>query len=275
MKELTGKVAVITGAGSGIGRALALSLAQQGCPLALADINLSALEETRELTQSKHKISLHELDVSDKAAVFAFAESANSEHGQIDIVINNAGVALAETVENDDYADMEWLFNINFWGVVHGTKAFMPFLKQRPQSHLINISSIFGVIAVPTQSSYNASKFAVRGYTEALRQETAGTSLNVTCVHPGGIKTNIVRNGRLKVSVDGNRDTRSMIEEFDQLARTSSEQAAAAIIKGIKKNKKRVLIGADAKFLDLLQRLLPTLYTSVLSAAFKLKPKVN
>lgn len=271
MKDLNAKVAVITGAGSGIGRALALNLAEQGCALVLADINEETLEETKALLVSKQKVSLHRLDVGNKEAVFSFADEAYKEHGQIDIVINNAGVALSDTVENSNYEDMRWLFDINFWGVVHGTKAFMPYLQQRPEAQLVNISSIFGIIAVPTQSAYNAAKFAVRGFTEALRQEVAGTKLNVTCVHPGGIKTNIVRNSRFRVGIDDNADEASMISEFDKLARTSPEQAAATIVKGILKNKKRILIGADAKFMDILQRFLPVHYTSVFAAAIKMR----
>lgn len=271
MKNLNAKVAVITGAGSGIGRALALNLAQQGCALALADINEAALEETRSLIVSNQKVSLHGLDVGNKDAVFAFADEVYKEHSQIDIVINNAGVALSDTVENATYDDMQWLFDINFWGVVHGTKAFMPYLQQRPEAQLVNISSIFGIIAVPTQSTYNAAKFAVRGFTEALRQEVAGSNLKVTCVHPGGIKTNIARNSRFKVGIDASTTAANMAQEFDKVARTSPEQAAATIIKGIQKDKKRILIGADAKILDMLQRFLPVHYTSVFAAALKLK----
>ena len=192
-----GKIAVITGAGSGIGRALALQLNREGCELYLSDINATGLNETLDtLLRKDVSADGQVLDVADKAGVHAWAERIGIARGHVDIVINNAGVALISTVEDSDYENLEWLMGINFWGVVYGTQAFLPLLRKSTQGHLVNLSSVFGLFSVPTQSAYNAAKFAVRGYTEALRQEMEGTNVHVCCVHPGGIKTNIARVAR-------------------------------------------------------------------------------
>jgi NADP-dependent 3-hydroxy acid dehydrogenase YdfG len=186
MAYVQGKIAVITGAASGIGRALALQLNRDGCELFLSDINEGGLNETVSLLTRKDIPNVSQvLDVASKEAVHAWADRIAASKGHVDIVINNAGVALLATVEECDYANLEWLMGINFWGVVYGTQAFLPLLRKSGQGHLVNLSSVFGLIAVPTQSAYNAAKFAVRGYTEALRQEMAGTNVHVCCVHPG------------------------------------------------------------------------------------------
>jgi NADP-dependent 3-hydroxy acid dehydrogenase YdfG len=267
MTYVQGKIAVITGAGSGIGRAVALQLNREGCELYLSDINAPNLQQTLALLSRKDvPADGHVLDVADKAAMHAWAERIAAARGHVDIVINNAGVALIATVEASRYEDLEWLMGINFWGVVYGTQAFLPLLRRAEQGHLVNLSSVFGLIGVPTQSAYNAAKFAVRGYTEALRQEMHGTNVHVCCVHPGGIKTNIARTAR------GGNTTMSVEErgsEFEKLARTTPEVAAQKIISAIEKRKKRLLIGADATIISLLCRLFPVSYTRFLLALAK------
>ena len=266
MQVLDGKVAVITGAGSGIGRALAEQLAKEGCALALADIDQENLESlAAELRLAKVDVSCHVLDVANRAAVYAFADEVLAHHGSAQIIINNAGVAVSQTVADLCYDDFEWLMGINFWGVVHGTKAFLPHLLKNNDGHIVNVSSIFGIIGVPTQSAYNASKFAVRGFTEALRQEVQGTQVKVSCVHPGGIKTNIAKSARFYRDMSGNQDAARSAANFDKIARTTPAEAARVIIDGIKRNNPRILIGADARLLDRLQRLMPVSYSRILA----------
>ncbi|BAN50162.1 SDR family oxidoreductase [Metapseudomonas resinovorans] len=266
MQSFAGKVAIITGASSGIGRALAQQLAAQGCHLALADIDAEGLEVTTAPLRSPDlRVSTHTLDVADRDAMHGFAEQVLAHHGRAHLVINNAGVAVSQTIEEMRYDDFEWLMGINFWGVVHGTKAFLPHLLAQGEGHIVNLSSIFGIVSVPTQGAYNASKFAVRGFTEALRQELCHTPIKVSCVHPGGIRTNIARSARFYQGVDGKSDAGKAAARFDQLARTSAEQAARVILDGIRAGRPRILIGADARFLDRLQRLLPANYPRLLA----------
>ena len=262
MTYVNGKIAALTGAGSGIGRALALQLNREGCELFLSDISADGLNETLAMLSRKDvSADIHILDVADKLGVYAWAEKIAKAKGHVDIVINNAGVALMSTVENNRYEDLEWLMGVNFWGVVYGTQAFLPLLRKSQQGHLVNISSLFGLMSVPTQSAYNAAKFAVRGYTEALRQEMDGSNVHVCCVHPGGIKTNIARAARSEGS-DVNANERD--SEFQKLARTSPEEAAAQIIDAMEKHKKRLLIGMDAKLISLICRLFPVRYPRLL-----------
>ncbi len=258
MAYSNGKIAAITGAGSGIGQALARALNREGCRLLLCDISEKGLADTvQSLSRSDVPVQTRVIDVSDKAAMQGWARDIASEHGHVDIVVNNAGVGTGAPVEETKYEDIEWLMGINFWGVVYGTMEFLPLLRKAPQGHLVNISSIFGMVGIPTQSAYNAAKFAVRGYTEALRQEMTGSNVHVCCVHPGGIKTNIVRNARM----DGSeREREESVANFDKLANTSAESAAQQIIRAIEKRKKRLLIGLDAKFVSLLSRLFPVNY---------------
>lgn len=258
MAYSAGKTAVITGAGSGIGRALAQQLNREGCALFLSDINAQSLQATVDAFE-RPEISTQQtvLDVADKAAVYAWASEVEDRTGHVDIVINNAGVALLELVEDCNYDNIEWLMGINYWGVVYGTQAFLPLLRRSEQGHLVNISSIFGVIAVPTQSAYNSAKFAVRGYTEALRQEMAGTNVHVCCVHPGGIRTNIAKAAR---GGDPAQSADERGKQFEQMARTTPESAAQQIIRAVEKRKKRLLIGKDAKLIDIIQRLFPVSY---------------
>jgi NADP-dependent 3-hydroxy acid dehydrogenase YdfG len=270
MKSFTDKVAVITGAGSGIGRALAQQLSIEGAHLALSDVNEAGLEETKASFNGKGKVSLTKLDVADRIAFEQYTKDVINEFGHADLLFNNAGVALAQTVNDCSYEDFEWLMNINFWGVVYGTKSFLPHMLERPEAAIINISSIFGIVALPTQSQYNAAKFAVRGFTESLRQEVKDSNVYVGCVHPGGIKTNIVANGRIHTSMVGEQTHTQQIEEFNKMARTTPKKAAQTILNGILKNKRRILIGQDAKFMDRLQRLFPEKYTSIFGALLKL-----
>lgn len=268
MKQFKGKVAAITGAGSGIGRALALQLAKEGCSLALSDVNEVGLQETAQQARASGvRVHVQKLDVANRDAVYAWADAVAAELGKVNLIFNNAGVGLSETVEDMSYENFEWLMNINFWGVVYGTKAFLPHLKASGDGHVINISSVFGFIAFPTQSAYNAAKFAVRGFTESLREEMAidGYPVGVTCVHPGGIKTNIARTARMgNVARYGAADQQSAAQQFEAMARTTPDEAARTILEGVRKSRPRVLIGLDARLIDTVQRLLPTGYQRLL-----------
>ena len=270
MKTVKGKVAAITGAGSGIGRATAELLARNGCNLAISDVNEQGLAETAEKCRAHGvQVRTKRVDVAQREAVHAWAKEVARELGAVHIVINNAGVALGATIEDTRYEDFEWLMNINFWGVVHGTKAFLPHLKAAGEGHIVNISSVFGLIGVPTQAAYNAAKFAVKGFTEALRQElqVEGLPIGVTCVHPGGIKTNIARAARM-THRKGWVDEKSSAD-FEKFFSTTPERAAANIYSAILGNRPRKLIGADAVFIDLMQRMMPTFYQRILVSGAK------
>ena len=268
MTAINGSAAAITGAASGIGRALALELAAGGCDVAIADRDEAGLAATAaELATRGRKVTTHRVDVSDPAQIQAFATAATAAHPGLNIVINNAGVALLGQFGEIDQAQFEWLMNINFWGVVHGTRAFLPHLERQKAAHIVNISSIFGIIAPSGQTAYCASKFAVRGFSESLRHEfwLNNSPVQLTVVHPGGIKTNIVRNMRTGAAITDNARRVESIERFDtEFAKTTSEVAAQTIIRGIEKNAPRVLIGNDAKFMDLLQRFRPGKYFKVM-----------
>jgi len=262
MKSFGEKVAAVTGAGSGIGRELALELGRQGCHLALCDLNAASLKETVALCAPLGvRITSAALDVADRDAVYAWAEAVAAEHGQVNLIFNNAGVALASTIEGGSYEDLAWIVGINFWGVVYGTKAFLPHLRASGEGHVINLSSVFGLTAAPGNGTYNATKFAVRGFTEALRQELEmmGAPVSATCVHPGGIKTNIAQNARYATLEGlGNADEHKVRLAFEKAFVTSAQSAALAILKGVRCNRRRVLIGLDAHALDLLVRLAPS-----------------
>jgi NAD(P)-dependent dehydrogenase (short-subunit alcohol dehydrogenase family) len=255
MRTIKNTVAVVTGAGSGIGRALAQSLAAQGARLALADVNSKGLEETHKLLGSA-EAKTYSVDVSKASAVGAFARDVERDFGSAALLVNNAGVALQGTFMEISLDDMEWLMGINFWGVVYGCRFFLPLLQKAPEAHLVNISSVFGMIGPPGQAAYCSAKFAVRGFTEVLRQELRLTNVKVTCVHPGGIRTRIAENARTGAGADITL-TAQMRERFAQVARTSPEKAASVIMNGILRNKPRVLIGSDAVQVDFLQRLFP------------------
>lgn len=276
MKTFHDKVAAITGAGSGIGRALALNLARQGCELALSDVNEAGLAETVEqVSRFEVKVSHQRVDVADFEAVRQWADQVMIEHGRVNLIFNNAGVAHAGTVEGNALDDYHWIMNINFWGVVNGTKAFLPHIKASGSGHVINVSSVFGLFSQPGMSAYNASKFAVRGFTESLRQELdmAACGVSASCVHPGGIRTNIAKTARMNDSlakVTG-QDAEQARQQFnDQLLRTTPEQAAKVIINGVLANKRRILIGADAHALDWMQRSMPSLYQRLVTVSMRL-----
>lgn len=268
METFTGRVAAITGAGSGIGRALARELARRGAHLALSDLDEAGLAETVSMCEgSAVKVTSQRVDVADRAAVFAWADKVADEHGKVNLVVNNAGVALAATIDEGSIEDIEWLMGINYWGVVYGTKAFLPHLKASGEGHIVNLSSVFGLISVPSQSAYNSAKFAVRGFTDALRMEleVAGVGVSCTTVHPGGIKTNIARNARIDPALHeaaGSREEQA--KRFDRMAMTSSEKAARQILTAVERNRRRVLVGPDAKVIDLVSRLPAGLYQRVL-----------
>ncbi len=259
MKTFRGRVAAVTGAGSGIGRALARELAARGAHLALSDINEATLAETVMLCEAAGaaaKITSQRVDVADRGAVFAWADQVVADHGRVNLIFNNAGVALAASIEAMSYEDFEWLMSINFWGVVHGTKAFLPHLKAAGEGHVINMSSVFGLISVPGQAAYNAAKFGVRGFTDALRMELEMSPCGVSCttVHPGGVKTNIARNARVDPSM-ALGDPGAAADEFDKMARTTPESAARQILLGVTRDRRRVLVGPDAAVIDLVSRL--------------------
>lgn len=222
------------------------------------------------MRQQDRQVSSHVLDVADRTSVFAFADAVLAHHGNAHLIINNAGVAVSQTIANLSYQDFEWIMGINFWGVVHGTKAFLPHLLKNNAGHIVNISSIFGIVSMPSQGAYNASKFAVRGFTEALRQELHSSNVQVSCVHPGGIKTDIARSARFYQGINGQCDASRAAADFDKLAHTTAEQAARVIVKGIKGKYPRILIGNDARLLDWIQRLLPSAYPRLLA---RLLPK--
>ncbi|MDB5900652.1 MAG: short-chain dehydrogenase, partial [Ramlibacter sp.] len=259
---MRGKVAAITGAGSGLGRALALGLARGGATVAVSDIDEAGLAETaRQLAALGAAFGATRLDVADRAAVFAWANATAQAHGRVNLVINNAGVALAAAAESVRLEDFQWIMGINFWGVVHGTQAFLPHLRASGAGHVVNISSIFGIVAMPTQATYNASKFAVRGFTESLRMEmqAEGAAIGVTCVHPGGIATNIARAGRIDPQLQRltGQDADTFRRESDRMLQvTTPEAAARQVLAGVRRNASRVLVGRDARVLDIMQRLL-------------------
>jgi short-subunit dehydrogenase len=254
--------AAITGAASGIGRALAIELARRSCDLALADRDEAGLKSLAAEIGTARKVSVHRVDVSEPGDIAQFARDVIAAHPMLNILVNNAGVALFGQFEEIDQAQMDWLFDINFWGVVHGTRAFLPHLKTRPEAHIVNVSSIFGIIAPPGQSAYAAAKFAVRGFSESVRHELAmaGSPVKLSVVHPGGVATSIARSSRTGTGVTDNARRAQMIDRFESAARTTPKDAALRIIKGIEKSEPRILIGSDARFMDLLQRFRPGTY---------------
>lgn len=266
MRHFQDRVVAITGAASGIGRALAIDFAGRGASLALSDVDEVGLAETARQCGGP-RVTTARLDVADRAAMFAWADAVARDHGRVNVIVNNAGVAVSATLANTSIEDFEWLMGINFWGVVHGTQAFLPHLLRADAGHVVNVSSVFGLLAVASQGAYNASKFAVRGFTEALRQELSGTSVRVTCVHPGGVRTNIAKSGRIHEDEDGRpQDRETAARNFERIARLSPPEAAAQILAAIEADAPRALVGIDAKLGDRLARLLPDSYDKVIRA---------
>lgn len=258
-------IIVITGAASGIGRALAVKFAQEKVAgIAISDVNEVGLSETAEIVSNLNvAVTKHVIDVSKLDQVQQFATEVIEKHGRVTHLINNAGVGLLGTFEQISIEDFEWLMSINFWGVVYGCKVFLPFLRQQDAAHIVNVSSVFGFIAPEEQTAYCSSKFAVRGFTESLRHELAGSNIVVSAVHPGGIKTNIARNSRVG---EGTPDEwkQQGATFFDKVARTSPETAADVIVRGIKGDEPRILIGSDAYAISVISRLFPKRYLGII-----------
>jgi len=256
VRRLAGRVAVVTGAGSGIGRALGLELAGRGCALALVDRNESALAASAELVRARGaKVSTHAADVADRARMERLPAEVLAEHGHVHVVVNNAGVSVIGALADQSLDDFHWLMGINFWGVVYGSKLFLPALLAEDEGHIVNLSSMFGFVGVPGQISYCSSKFAVRGFSETLLSELSATRVGVTCVHPGGINTNIVRESRTSSAADAEEKTRT-VDVFARFTR-SPEKAARVIVRAIERNQARVRIGVESYVTDWLKRLAP------------------
>jgi short-subunit dehydrogenase len=270
--NLEGGVAVITGVGSGIGRALAKRLANEKMSLALADNDAAGLEETQlQLATCGQRVSTHLVDVSDLKRVEQFAAEVMVKHGHAMLLINNAGVAMFGTVEELSIDEIAWLMGINYWGVVYGVKVFLPLLRREPRAHIVNISSIYGMISPSGQSAYCSSKFAVRGFTEVLMHELEGSTIGVSCVHPGGIRTAVARHARIAAKAEP-AQAALHVDRFDRLAITTPEAAADRIVEGVKRGESRILVGKDAVQLDRLQRIFPIRYwNSVLRRGRKLE----
>lgn len=267
--KLSGRTAVVTGAASGIGRAIAQALARRGCHLALADVDESGLAETANQL-SGVKVTFYRLDVTDKFAVEAFPARLQPDHPNVHLLVNNAGVALGGTFQEVDAADFEWLFEVNFWGVVRLTRAFLPLLRAADESRIVNLSSIFGIVAPPGQTAYAASKFAVRGFSEALRHElqAEGSPIGITLVHPGGVATSIARNARVPKSRTP-AALRAEQQRFQKFLRMPPEEAGEIIVRGIERDRSRVLVGRDARLMALVERLAPSSYWKFLAKGLK------
>jgi NAD(P)-dependent dehydrogenase (short-subunit alcohol dehydrogenase family) len=262
-------VAVITGAGSGMGRCLAQKLAARGSSLALSDINEKGLSETSELLAgSKGKVTQHLVNVAEESQVKSFAEEVQRQHGRATILFNNAGVALLGDLDEISLQDFRWLMDINFWGVVYGVTYFLPMLKKEKRAHIVNTSSLLGFFGASGQGAYCASKFAVRGYTESLHHELLATNVGVTCVHPGFVRTSIAEHAKVGQRA-GVSVRQQSLSRFEQVARTNAATAADKILRGVEQHKARVLIGPDAYFVDFWQRLKPASYWNLLAKQFK------
>jgi NADP-dependent 3-hydroxy acid dehydrogenase YdfG len=275
MQGFAGKVAVVTGAGSGIGQALAVELARSGAKVAISDVNLEGLAHTEEqLKAIGASFKSDRLDVTEREAFLAYADGVKEHFGKVNQIYNNAGIAFTGDVEVSQFKDIERVMDVDFWGVVNGTKAFLPHLIASGDGHVVNVSSVFGLFSVPGQAAYNAAKFAVRGFTEALRQEmgAAGHPVAVTTVHPGGIKTAIARNATAAEGLDPEQ----LAKLFDKrLARTSPQRAAKVILDAVRKKKARVLVGTDAKLLDVMVRVAGPYYQQLFGPVMgRLMPKV-
>ena len=262
MKIYRNKVAVVTGAGNGIGRHLAIQLAQAGAHLALSDVNLNALNETVRLLPPGVRARAYQVDVASKEQVFSHAAEVRRDFGTAHFIFNNAGVSLSGTIEHSTIEEIEWQVGINLWGVIYGTKAFLPMLLQQRDGHIVNVSSIFGMVGYPCKGAYNVSKFGVRGWTECLWQELRGTGVRAVCVHPGGIRTEIGQTARLSVNAD--HTERQAMALSERMLVTPPQDMARAILDGVARGKQRIVYGNKARTLSLLQRWLPESYGTVL-----------
>jgi short-subunit dehydrogenase len=259
MTILKDKVVAVTGASSGIGRALAIELVSRGAHVALSDVNDEGLAETARLVKGASRVSVHRVDVRDRAAVERYAAEVEVQHGGADVIVNNAGIAVRATIEAMSLEAFQSVIDVNFWGVVYGTKAFFPLLRRRPEGHIVNISSINAMVPFAKNGPYNASKYAVLGFSETLMQELRGEPIRVTCVHPGGIRTNIARSGA--------GFSQRHADAFDRIAMTSARTAARAILAGVEKNRERVYVGVDAKLMAAAKRVIPNTTVRAFGAA--------
>ncbi len=266
MKTFDGKIVAITGAGSGLGRALALEFFKAGAHLALCDLNIHGLEETRQLTGDTFgRISLHRVDVTDRAQMRQFAQEAIAHHHQVDILVNNAGISLTPTpFEGISDEFFEKVIAVNMWGVYNGTRAFLPHLRTRPEASLVNISSLAGLVGLYGYAPYAMSKFAVRGLSETLQSELVGTKISVLVVHPGGVKTNIIRNA--PDLEESQRDAAH--QNFSRMALLDADSAARQILRAIRQKKNRIILGTDAKLVNAIRQLFPGNFPSILHAIF-------
>jgi NADP-dependent 3-hydroxy acid dehydrogenase YdfG len=269
MEGFAGKVAVVTGAGSGIGQALAVNLARSGAKVAISDVDTDGLARTAErLTVIGATVKVDRLDVSEREAFLHYADQVKEHFGKVNQIYNNAGIAFTGDIEITSFKEIEKVIDVDYWGVVNGTKAFLPHLIASGDGHVVNVSSVFGLLSVPGQAAYNSAKYAVRGFTEALRMEMvlAGHPVKVTTVLPGGIRTGIARNATAAEGIDPN----AFAKVFDKrLASTSPQQAAQTILEGVRDNKARVLVGNDARLLDLTVRLMGSRYERLVLPAFR------
>lgn len=271
--DCAGRTAVVTGAGSGIGRALAVALASRGANLAVSDVDVEGLAATERLCGGRGvRVEAYRLDVADREAVLAHAEQVASEFGKVNLVVNNAGVAVAGSIADTSFEDLDWLLAVNLGGVINGTKAFLPHLIASGEGHLVNLSSVFGLVAPAYNGLYATSKFAVRAFTEALRQEMtmAGHPVTVHAVHPGGIRTNIARNARIRPSAREAAGSDDPAREFERVARTSPERAASRILEGVDRDQARILVGPDAWLIASVPRLLGARYVDLFGRAGRL-----
>jgi NAD(P)-dependent dehydrogenase (short-subunit alcohol dehydrogenase family) len=272
MKSFDKKVAVVTGAASGIGRALAVGLANRGCDLALADLDLAGLRETAEMVETAGvRVLSQRVDVADAEEMKKFAADVVAYFGNADIIVNNAGIAIIALVEEMNHDAFSRVMAVNFWGVYNGVVAFLPYMRKQANGQIVNISSVFGLWGIPTQAAYNCSKFAVRGLSESLAQELAGTGIAVSCVYPGGIRTNFARRVNFHQSFGPLKNKETFMKLFDKLAVTTPEKAAEVIIRGIRARRARILIGPDAYLVDFIQRLFPALYQKIIPTILKWK----
>lgn len=273
--KLHNRVAAVTGAAGGIGRAVAVELADRGADVAVSDIDQEGLAETADLVADRGaEVHRSVVDVADREAVHGWADEVAEQFDDVHLIVNNAGVSVSASVEGLSYEDLDWIMDINFRGVVHGTKAFLPYIRRAGEGRVVNVSSVFGLIASPTQSAYNASKFAVRGFTESLRAELAldDAAIGASTVHPGGIDTDIVRNSRVGDTGVLERSREEVVQEFEQeIARLSPEETAEIIVDGIRRENGRILVGVDAKLMDIMQRIVPGSYPGPLARIIRMR----